>query len=155
MDTASNYLDGIKSAWLGEQYGAAFFNLMAKHASDESMQTCWRTLAQLETVTGSRMASLLKAHGQTAYTDEIIEISDEMLHQHIDHSHQESMLQMRSTIEKAIARYDQLLAVAPEEDVREVQFLVDHEMALLDFVDCELRGDHDHALDSVNSLLNH
>ncbi len=153
MDTVSNYLDGIKSAWLGEQYGAAFFSCMASHTPDASMQVLWETLAELETLSGRRMAALLESHGETTSTNEIIEISDEMLHQYIDPPHQESMLQMRSTIEKAVARYDQLLAVAPEDDVTAVQFLVDHELALLDFVDCELRGDHEHALDSVKTLL--
>lgn len=154
MDTESNFLDGIKSAWLGEQYGAAFFNALADTTSDDSLKSCWQTLAKLESVTGGRMADLLATHGESPNTDEIIEISDEMLDDYTAHSHEDAMHHMKPTIEKAIARYDQLLAVAPEDDVPAVQFLVDHELALLDFVDCELSGNHEHALDSVKRLLN-
>jgi hypothetical protein len=153
MDSDSNYLDGIRSAWLGEKFGEAFFCAMASSSNNDLMRESWRTLAQLEVVTGNRMASVLEAHGESASTDEIIEISDELLHQYTDVPLQSSMLQMKETIEKAVVRFDQLLATAPDEDVTAVQFLVDHELALLAFVERELDGEHEHALDAVNSLL--
>jgi len=148
-----NYIEGIRSAWLGEQFGHAFFNAMAGKTNDPIMASRWRTLAQLELVTGNRMATLLEAHGESATTNEIIEISDEVLQRYTEGSHIDSMTKMKATIESALVRFDQLLAVVPDSDVGEIQFLVSHEQALLTFVDCEISGDSDNSLAAVNKLL--
>ena len=63
------------------------------------------------------------------------------------------MTQMKSVVEKAIIHFDQLLAVAPESDVPAVQFLVQHEQALLTFVERELAGKSTASLDDVRLLL--
>jgi hypothetical protein len=117
------------------------------------MRSTWQTLAKLEHVSGKRMAALLDAHGEAAVTDEAIEVGDDILAQYTNASHLESMLRMKDVVEKAIIRFDQLLAVAPESDVSAVQFLVHHEQALLTFVDREIAGDHQHALEDVEQLL--
>jgi hypothetical protein len=148
-----NYLEGIRSAWLGEQFGQAFFNAMANASEDKHMQASWRTLAQLEYVTGNRMATLLESHDEQATTDEIIDISDELLQQYTGVSHFESMTRMQDVIEKAIIRFDHLLAVAPENDVDAVRFLVEHELALQTFVEREIAGDRENSLEAVITLL--
>ena len=153
MDSESNYLQGIKSAWLGELFGQAFFMAMADHAKEPGMQQAWHKLGMLEEKTAARMAALLEAHGDKAETNEIIEITDELIGQYTSVSHLESMSRLRVRLENAISRFDHLLAVAPESDISDVQFLVDHEQALLSFVDRELGGDHDNALAEVEKLL--
>lgn len=149
------YIDGIRSAWLGEQFGEVFFNGLADRTEDESMRSTWQTLAQLENVTGKRMAAILEAHGEAAVTDDSIEVSDEIFSQYTFAEHLDTMLRMKDVVEKAIIRFDQLLAVAPESDVPSVQFLVQHEQALLTFVDREIDGDHADALQDVEKLLEH
>ncbi len=148
-----SYIEGIRSAWLGEQFGEVFFKAMADRAEDESMRAAWQTLAKLENVTGKTMAAVLEAHGETAVADEAIEIGNEVLDEYSGASHHDSMMRMKDVVEKAIIRFDQLLAVAPEPDVPSVQFLVHHEQALLTFVDREIAGDHAHALEGVEKLL--
>lgn len=148
-----SYLDGIRSAWLGERFGEVFFTAMAQHAADEPMQSKWRQLAELERVTGARMAALLEAHGERAETEERIEVSDEVLSRYTDVPHIEAMHHMRDVVEKAIVHFDQLLAVAPDEDVPAVRFLVEHEQALMTFVDCEIAGDAEDSLKDVERLL--
>jgi hypothetical protein len=148
-----SYIEGIRGAWLGERFGEAFFKALAERTDDKSMQTTWQTLANLEIVTGNRMVAVLEAHGEPAVTDEDIEIGDEILSQYTSTSHLDSMTRMKGVVEKAIIRFDQLLAIAPESDVPSVQFLVHHEQALLTFVDREIAGDHAHALDDVQKLL--
>jgi len=148
-----SYIEGIRGAWLGEQFGEAFFKALADRTAAEPMRSTWQTLAKLEHVTGKRMAALLDAHGEAAVTDEAIEVGDDILAQYTNASHLESMLRMKDVVEKAIIRFDQLLAVAPESDVSAVQFLVHHEQALLTFVDREIAGDHQHALEDVEQLL--
>ena len=148
-----SYLDGIRSAWLGEQFGEVFFKALADRTEDDSMQLTWQTLANLENVTGKRMAAVLEAHGEPAVTDEIIEVGDEILNQYAGASHLDSMMRMKDVVEKAIIRFEQILGAAPESDVPSVQFLVHHEQALLTFVDREIAGDHAHALEHVEKLL--
>jgi rubrerythrin len=148
-----SYLDGIRSAWLGEQFGEVFFRALAGRTNDESMRSKWQALAELENVTGKRMAAILEAYGEVAVTDENIEVGEEVLSQYADASHLDAMMRMKELVEKAIIRFDQLLAVAPESDVAAVQFLVRHEQALLTFVDREIGGDPAHALEAVEKLL--
>ncbi len=148
-----NYLEGIRSAWLGEQFGEVFFNALAARTDDPLLQARWQTLARLEQVTGAKMAAVLERHGEQAATDEAIEISDEVLAQYTSASHADSMRRMKDVVEQAIARFDQLLAVAPEEDVPEVRFLVQHEQALLTFAERELADDGGQALAEVERLL--
>lgn len=152
MDRDS-YIDGIRSAWLGEQFGEVFFRALAERTEDESMRAAWQTLAKLENVTGKRMAAVLEAHGEAAATDEAIEIGSEILDDYSGASHLDAMKKLKDVVEKAIIHFDQLLAVAPEPDVPLVQFLVQHEQALLTFVDREIAGDHAHALEDVEKLL--
>jgi len=148
-----SYLDGIRSAWIGEQFGEVFFCAMAERTDDESMRATWRSLAKLENVTGKRMAAVLEAYGEPAVAHERIEVGDEVLSQYTNASHVDAMMRMKDVVEKAIIRFDQLLAVAPEADVPAVQFLVHHEQALLSFVDREIAGDHARALEDVEKLL--
>lgn len=148
-----SYIEGIRGAWLAEQYAEAFFKALADRTDDESMRPKWQTLANLENVTGKRMAALLESHGEAAVTDENIEVADDMLTRYTSTSHLDSMVRLKGVVEKAIIRFDQLLAVAPEPDVPSVQFLVHHEQALLTFVDREIAGDQAHALEDVEKLL--
>ena len=148
-----DYLEGIRGAWLGEQFGEVFFQALAERAEEETMRSKWQTLARLENVTGNRMASLLEAHGEAATTDEAIEVGDELVARYADVPHLDSMLHMKDVVEKAIVRFDQLLAVAPEADVAAVQFLVDHEQALLTFVEREIAGEGARSLEAAEALL--
>lgn len=153
-----SYIEGIRSAWLGEQFGEVFFNGLAERTEDESMRSVWQTLAKLENVTGKKMIAVLEVHGEVATTDDRIEVSEEIFGQYTSATHLESMLRMKDVVEKAIIRFDQLLAVAPDTDVPAVQFLVQHEQALLTFVDREIKnreinGDHAYALQDVEKLL--
>ena len=78
MDRDS-YIDGIRSAWLGEQFGEVFFKAMADRTEDESMRAAWQTLAKLENVTGKRMAEVLEAHDEAAAADEYYAGIEEVL----------------------------------------------------------------------------
>ncbi|NKB98836.1 MAG: hypothetical protein GKR90_10135 [Pseudomonadales bacterium] len=148
-----SYLDGIRGAWLGELLGEAFFTALAERTDDESMRAAWRTLAELENVTGKKMAKLLEVNGEAAVTEESIEINEEILDQYTKGNHLDSMQRLKDVVAKAIVRFDQLLAIAPESDIQSVQFLVQHEQALQTFADREISGDHAHALDDAQALI--
>ncbi len=148
-----DYVDGIRSAWLGEQFGEVFFTQMAAQATDANLKSKWQRLANLEQVTGSKMADVLSAHGAATTIERAVEVDDSVMDRYTEASHQDAMLRMKSVVEKAVVHFDQLLAVAPDDDVPAVQFLVQHELALLSFVERELEGDTVHSLDAVEDLL--
>ena len=148
-----SYIEGIRSAWLGEEFGEVFFNGLADRTEDESMRSAWLTLAKLENVTGKKVAAVLKAYGEGVTTDDRIEVGEEIFSRYTSAPHLDSMLRMKDVVEKAIVRFDQLLAVAPDSDVPAVQFLVQHKQALLMFVNREISGDHATALQYVEKLL--
>jgi len=83
-----SYLQGIRSAWLGELFGEAFFKAMAERTEDSAMRVKWHTLAQLEHVTGKRMAELLESHGEEATASDDIAVKEEVLSRYADASHQ-------------------------------------------------------------------
>lgn len=148
-----DYLEGIRSAWLGEQFGQRFFLEMALASSDETMSTRWKTLSQLEEVTGNRMAEVLAFWDAAPSGSEFVDISPEIVEQFTGVSHQEAMQKMKTRVEEALLRFDHLLAIAPDQDIAAVQFLVDHEQALLTFVNRELAGDADNSMADVERLL--
>lgn len=148
-----SYLDRIRSAWLGEQFGEVFFLSMAERAEDPAMQEKWRTLARLEHVTGQTMAGVLQAYGENPETEDEIAVSEDVLTRYTQVPFHDALQRMKGTIEAAIVRFDQLLADAPEDDVTAVQFLVEHEQALLNFVDRELAGESARSLEHVEALL--
>ena len=145
-----DYIAGIKSAWLGEQFGQAVFAALAEAASDSGMADRWRTLARLEEMTGQRMVAVLELYGETTGS-EFIDV-EAILQRYSGSSHLEIMTNMKERVVAAIERFDRLLGIAPESDLDAVQFLVDHEPALLSFVDREIEGSGD-SLQQVEALL--
>lgn len=148
-----DYLEGVHSAWLGEKMGHQFFSAMADAATTELETGQWRTLARLESVTGSKMAAVMEFWGTTPNEAEVVDISPEILDSFRAMSHADAMTRMKSTVEEALTHFDQLLAIAPDNDVEAIRFLVDHERALLSFVECELAGEHEKSLDAALALL--
>ncbi|MEM7001955.1 MAG: hypothetical protein AAF529_14295 [Pseudomonadota bacterium] len=148
-----NYLEGIRGAWLGELYGEAFFNAMAQRSDDAQLRQKWLTLARLEQLTGQRMAQVLAAHGESTVPTEAIEVGPELIDRYANVPHSEALLRFQDVVDKAVIKFDQLLAITPEEDVAAVKFLVDHELALQAFVEHELAGDQARSLDAVAQLL--
>ena len=148
-----DYLEGVHSAWLGERMGHQFFTEMANAADSEQHAKQWQTLARLESVTGGKMAEVMKFWGTTPNEDEVVPISPEVIDRYRSMSHDEAMAAMKSTIEVREGFFDRLLAIAPDNDVEAIGFLVAHEQALLSFVECEMAGESDKSLDATLTLL--
>ena len=147
-----DYIAGVHNAWLGERLGFAAFSSRAEAERDEVLAEKWRLLAKLEQVTGERMAKVLRAHGEEAEEEPFIDRESEAFQTYLTLSHVEVTGYMRERVLGALERFEHLLATAPESDLEEIQFLVDHELALLTFVDKEADGDAD-SLGGVQELL--
>lgn len=147
-----NYIAGIHAAWLGEQLGLAAFNARANAETDDNSAQMWRTLAQLESATGARMAKVLRSHGEDIDNDTPIDQEGEAFQSYLTLSHADVIAYMRARVARAMDRFEELLAIAPKQDLADVQFLVDHELALITFVEREAAGEPD-SLSDVHRLL--
>lgn len=151
-ETATAYVDGIHEAWVGELQGEAFFAHLAQEAAGEEGAK-WETLAELERVTGRRMASLLTARNVSL---DAPPASGELLqaaHAYAQMPFAKAVSAMRPILTTAIARFEALLAQAPAAEQEAVRFLVDHEQALLTFVELEEAGDGAASLDAARELI--
>ena len=147
-----SYADGLHEAWVGELQGEAFFEQVAQKAEGDA-RAKWETLAELERVTGRRMAALLQARKMPLDAPE----TPRQLLQAVDAYAQMPFVQavsaMRPILDTAIERFEALLAEAPATERDAVQFLVDHERAILTFVEREEAGDGATSLDAAQALI--
>lgn len=149
---ADSYLDGVHAAWVGEVQGELFFNTLAKTEVGEQREK-WQALAQLERVTGERMAALLRARGVTPTAPET---SGELLAAAQEYARMgfaDAVSSMRPILLNAIGKFEALLAQAPTAEREAMQFLVDHERAILSFVDLEAAQHGDASLDAARELI--
>ena len=147
-----DYIAGIRGAWLGEQLGFAVFMARAEAEQDAALAAKWRSLAELEQVTGEHMASVLKAHGEMPGEAPLVDWENEAFQTYLSLPHRDVMNYMRGRVISALEDFESLLAAAPEADQESVRFLVDHELALLTFIDQEASGGED-SLAGVQELL--
>lgn len=147
-----DYIAGVHSAWLGERLGFAAFSARADAESDAARAEKWRVLAQLEQMTGERMVEVLRAHGEQVDDEPFIDLESEAFQTYMSLSHADVMGYMRERVVNALERFEHMLASAPDCDLEDIQFLVNHELALLTFVDKEALGETD-SLVEVQQLL--
>lgn len=146
------YVDGIREAWAGELQGEAFFAHLAQEAAGEQ-RAKWDTLAELERVTGRRMASLLRARNVSLDGPPASGEFQRAAKAYAQMPFAQAVSAMRPILTTAIARFEALLAQAPAGEREAVRFLVDHEQALLTFVELEEAGDGAASLDAARELI--
>ena len=153
-----SYEEGIFQAWIGELQGEMFFDAMAQSTvgvdrEQRGRREKWETLAELERVTGRRMAKLLEAKGiepaAPAPSGQLLDA----LAAYTKMPYAEAVSAMRPILLPAIDRFEALLTQAPAADRQAVQFLVDHERAILSFVELEEAGETDASLDAARALI--
>lgn len=151
-ETAGSYQDGIYQAWEGELQGEMFFERRALAAADDHRRK-WEELAELERVTGQRMAALLEAKeielATPGMSGQLLAFAEAFAQM----PHAEAVASLHPILLAAIDRFEALLSQAPEADRQAVQFLVDHERALLNFVELEQAGQTNASLDAARALI--
>lgn len=151
-ETADGYEAGVHAAWVGEIQGELFFDTLAK-AEAGSRREKWETLATLERVTSHRMATVLRARDVALAPPEA---SGQLLAAAQEYARlpfAEAVSSMRPILLDAIEKFEALLAQAPAAEREAMQFLIDHERAILSFVDLEAAGQDDASLDAARDLL--
>ena len=149
---AEGYEAGVYAAWAGEIQGEVFFDALAKTEAGAAREK-WETLAELERVTGERMATVLRGRNVNIAppkkSGELLAAAQEYARM----SFADAVASMRPILVNAIGKFEALLAQAPDGERDAMQFLVDHERALLSFVDLETEQAGDAALNDVRALI--
>ena len=147
-----SYEQGVHAAWVGELQGEAFFNALAQTASGEAQQK-WQTLARLEQVTGARLATVLRARNVDLSPPEAPGELLAAAKRYAALPFADAVSAMRPILVAAIDRFEALLSQAPDAERETMRFLVDHEQAILSFVDMEASGQGDRSLAPTRALI--
>ena len=141
MAESRTYEAGVQAAWAGEIYGEALFSELARLAGGMALAPKWKLLAELEQVTGEQLAPLVSRYGfATEPPGEEIERGLATARELAEMPHADLMAMIEPYLEEVISRFETLRDAAPAEDKTTMQFLVDHEIALLRFVQLERSG---------------
>lgn len=138
----STYKSSVYDAWVSEFVGEAIFEELARIGKGTPLEKKWKVLANLERLMGRRLESVLAGYGcDLAPPRESIEQRLAAANALLTLDSQVVMAAMEPYIKDALRRYRVLRSSAPEEDAEALQLLVDHEAALLRFVQKERVGD--------------
>ena len=141
MEESQTYEAGVQAAWAGEIFGEALFSELARHYEGTELAPKWRELAELEQVTGKQLAPLISRYGYgTEPPEKELERGLANAREFAEMEHADFMAFIEPYLEEVIPRLEALRDAAPEEDKATMQFLVDHEVALLRFVQLERSG---------------
>ena len=141
MKEGQTYEAGVRAAWAGEIYGEALFSELAHLEGGTALAPKWKTLAELEHVTGERLAPLVSRYGfDTEPPTEEVERGLATARELAEMPHADFMAFMEPYLKEVISSFEVLRDAAPADDRTTMQFLVDHEVALLRFVQLERSG---------------
>lgn len=136
------YEAGVRAAWAGEIFGEALFSELARLGGDRAQATKWKLLAELERVTGEQLAPLVSRYGyETEPPVEEMERGLANAREFAEMPHTDFMALIEPYLKEVISKFEALRDAAPDEDKATMQFLVDHEVALLRFAQLERSGD--------------
>lgn len=138
MEVGQTYEASVRAAWAGEIYGEALFSELAHLAGGTALAPKWKTLAELEHVTGEQLAPLVSRYGfDTEPPTEEVERGLATAREFAEMPHADFMALIEPHLEDVIFRFEALRDAAPANDRTTMQMLVDHEVALLRFVQLE------------------
>ena len=154
MKNASTYIRGVYEAWKGEVFGEVFFTELAQLDKEASMEPKWNTLAELERVTAGVLLPLVRRYGLPMKPPaEERTRGEQEAKRFSTMPHEEFMAYLEPYLEEVVAKYQTLRDDAPSTDATPMQFLVDHEEALLRFVQIERGGTGEDSLQEVKDVV--
>jgi hypothetical protein len=150
-----DYRRRVRLALTGEMLGEAMTSALAEAAETPEQHYKWASLLQLESETKVRLRAFAAGIGASVLEDEDrrrqgIERAEAMAGM----SWAEAMASFRDLVAPAVGWYRKLEAMGPDADKPMLRAALAHEVALLDFLDAELRGEPD-AIAPVVALLDH
>lgn len=145
------YIERIQDASKGEILGEILFRKLAQRYTDQSEKL--EKLIQLEIKSAKYMARLLSRHNiPVEDVDHGEEYTDKLISASPLGTWYEFLRWMHGIVYIYVDQYDDLYSRAMGEDKEELKFLSDHERALLQFLDAEIKGAPD-SLKPIDLLL--
>ena len=136
------YIERIQDASKGEILGEILFRKLAQRYTDQT--TKLEKLIRLEIKSAECMARLLSRHNiPVENVDRGEEYTDKLIAESPLSTWYEFLRWMHGIVYIYVDQYDDLYSQALEADKEELKFLSDHERALLQFLDAEIRGEAD------------
>lgn len=158
-ELASNaYLALVHECHLDELAGEHLFELMKDSKAPGSREyQALALLATLEHCMCDHLAAVLRRHRYTWDTQEDRQRATAMAKSFIEHDSDsrwaDFLENLKDAIPQFLGKYLHTRKVAPSSDWPELDLLVDHEKALIAFVDAELGGRSGKSLEAVSSVL--
>ena len=153
MDT-ERYRREIQAAYVGEVWGAAFFEALSQQTSLASIRDGLLTLARLETETRARLRPLAERLGlDTTIDPKDVAQGKARAEQWAGIDRREFARRLSELVSDYVVRYDSLVEEGAPADTEILTFLAAHERALLVFSERELAGETQTALGPVLALL--
>jgi hypothetical protein len=137
MASIAAYRDGIRAAYEGELIGERLYRMLAHGRRDADQRTKLDAIADVERLTNARLRPVAERLG-------IVPIDAELQAVVVRRAAELSALSWSEFIDKAnrewppyIVRFEALQPLAPSSDVAIVRSVVQHEIALVEFVRLE------------------
>jgi hypothetical protein len=148
------YRREIQAAYVGEIWGAAFFEALSQQTSLAPIRDRLLMLARLETMTRDRLRPLAERLGlDTTIDPKDVAEGEALAAQWAGIDRREFARRLNEMVSDYVVRYDSLVEEAPTDDTEVLIFLAAHERALLVFSERELAGETETALAPVLALL--
>jgi hypothetical protein len=148
------YRREIQAAYVGEIWGAAFFEALSQQTSLAPIRDRLLMLARLETMTRDRLRPLAERLGlDTTVNPKDVAAGQALAAQWAGIDRREFARKLNEMVSDYVVRYDSLVEEATPADMEVLTFLAAHERALLVFSERELAGETETALAPVLALL--
>jgi len=148
------YRREIQAAYVGEIWGAAFFEALSQQTSLAPIRDRLLMLARLETMTRDRLRPLAERLGlDTTVNPKDVADGEARAARWAGIDRREFARKLNEMVSGYVVRYDSLVEEATPPDMEVLTFLAAHERALLVFSERELAGETETALAPVLALL--
>lgn len=137
MPDGTDYIEGIRRAYVGELAAARVYRLLAERRSDAGESAKLAAIARVESCTAGVLEPVARRLGITCASGDI----DDIVERRVQAM---GMLSWPQFIEQAledwppyVARFAALHEMAPATDASALKWLLDHERALIEFLRIE------------------
>jgi hypothetical protein len=148
-----SYFEALLKAYEGEIAGEVYFKTLSGMFTEPTYSQNLLLLAAVEQRTSLALQPLINRHRiEPSYRAELVAVGNSWVTERAFRHWQDLINNMTTHYPGYIEKFKALEAAGPIEDKPALKILVEHEIALLDFAECEKAGDTN-SLARVQSFL--